>query len=50
MANKGKAAGKKVTAAGKPSDSRANPAKVGLESGGTGTNVSEPGFLNWDII
>ena len=43
MANRGKAAGKKATVAGKPSDSRAG--KDGIE-----TNVWGPGFLNWDII
>lgn len=50
MANRGKAAEKKATAVGKPSDSRENPALAGLEKGGTEINVWEPEFLNWDII
>ena len=43
MANRGKTAGKKTIVTGKPSDSRAGKR-------GTGTNVWEPGFPNWDII
>ena len=43
MANRGKAAGKKATAA-------VNPATAGPEKDGIETNVWGPGFLNWDII
>ena len=43
MANRGKAAGKKTTAAGKPSDSRAGKRR-------DRNNEWEPGFPNWDII
>ena len=58
MANRGKVAGRKTTAAGKPSDSRAGkrrdrnkrPLPGGLPNTAGKISAWVPEFLNWDII